>query len=100
MTNKNRNPDLSEKEIEKYISELGVTNFIWLDGVPNLDITDFHIDGFAKFHDKSTIVTIKEEDLAEWGLSNKDMNKLLRQKMLQERSTSMNTLPLSKIKLH
>ncbi|MEH7435151.1 agmatine deiminase family protein, partial [Bacillus thuringiensis] len=46
-TNKNRNPDLSEKEIEKYISDLGVSNFIWLDGVPNLDITDFHIDGFA-----------------------------------------------------
>ncbi|WP_212936908.1 agmatine deiminase family protein, partial [Bacillus hominis] len=69
VTNKNRNPDLSEKEIEKYISDLGVTNFIWLDGVPNLDITDFHIDGFAKFHDKSTIVTMKEDDLAEWGLS-------------------------------
>lgn len=61
MTNKNRNAKLSEMDIEKYFSELGVTNFIWLDGAPNLDITDFHIDGFAKFHDKSTIITLKEK---------------------------------------
>ena len=40
VTNKNRNPDLSERKL-KNISDLGVSNFIWLDGVPNLDITDF-----------------------------------------------------------
>ena len=55
-----------------------MTNFIWLDGVPNLDITDFHIDGFAKFHNKSTIVTMKEDDLAEWGLSNKRYGYIVR----------------------
>ena len=99
VTNKNRNPNLSEKEIEKYISDLGVSNFILLDGVPNLDITDFHIDGFAKFHNNSTIVTMKEDDLAEWGLSNKDMNTLLDAKMLQDRNISMNTCRLVKKKL-
>ena len=80
---------MSEKDIEKYISDLGVTNFIWLDGVPNLDITDFHIDGFAKFHDKSTIITLNKKDLAEWGTSDKDINKLLQAKMLRVISTSM-----------
>ncbi len=76
-----------------------MSNIIWLDGVPNLDITDFHIDGFAKFHNKSTIVTMKEDDLAEWGLSNKDMDTLLDAKMLQEISISMNTYHLVKTRL-
>lgn len=60
---------------------LGATNFIWLDGVPGLDITDFHIDGFAKFYDQSTIITMKENDLEEWGVPNKDIQTLLKAKM-------------------
>ncbi|GGI46597.1 agmatine deiminase [Paenibacillus marchantiophytorum] len=78
VTNKNRNPNLSEAQINEYIKEnLGATNFIWLDGVPNSDITDFHIDGFAKFYDKTTLITMKKEDLEEWGVSNKDITTLL-----------------------
>lgn len=75
--NKNRNFDLLEKEIEKYISDFGVLNFIWLDGVFNLDIMDFYIDGFVKFYNKFIIVMMKEDDLVEWGLFNKDMDILL-----------------------
>ncbi|HFJ9285900.1 TPA: agmatine/peptidylarginine deiminase [Bacillus toyonensis] len=96
VTNQNRNAKLSEKDIEKYFSELGVTNFIWLDGAPNLDITDFHIDGFAKFHDKSTIITLKEKDLAEWGASGKDINKLLQAKDVTGNKYKYVYLPLSK----
>ncbi|WP_141538334.1 agmatine deiminase family protein [Bacillus thuringiensis] len=96
VTNKNRNAKLSEKDIEKYISDLGVTNFIWLDGVPNLDITDFHIDGFAKFHDKSTIITLNKKDLAEWGTSDKDINKLLQAKDAEGNKYKYVYLPLSK----
>ena len=77
-----------------------MTNFIWLDGVPNLDITDFHIDGFAKFHNKSTIVTMKEDDLAEWGLSNKDMDTLLDAKNALGKNISMNTYRLVKKRLY
>lgn len=96
VTNKNRNAKLSEKDIEKYISDLGVTNFIWLDGVPNLDITDFHIDGFAKFHDKSTIITLNKKDLAEWGTSDKDINKLLQAQDAEGNKYKYVYLPLSK----
>lgn len=96
VTNKNRNAKLSEKDIEKYMSDLGVTSFIWLDGVPNLDITDFHIDGFAKFHDKSTIITLNKKDLAEWGTSDKDINKLLQAKDAEGNKYKYVYLPLSK----
>lgn len=42
---------------------------------------------------------MKEDDLAEWGLSNKDMDTLLDAKMLQDRNISMNTCRLVKKRL-
>ncbi|MFJ7889531.1 agmatine/peptidylarginine deiminase [Lysinibacillus xylanilyticus] len=97
VINKNRNPKLTESEIEEYVGEnLGASNFIWLDGVPNLDITDFHIDGFAKFHDKSTIITMKKDDLEEWGLSNKDIKTLMHAKNSSEKPYQYVYLPISK----
>lgn len=97
VVNKNRNPKLSEAEIEEYIEEyLGATNFIWLDGVPGLDITDFHIDGFAKFHDQSTIITMKEDDLEEWGVSNKDIKTLMNAKNAFGKPYQHVYLPISK----
>ncbi|MEZ7838317.1 MAG: agmatine deiminase family protein [Flavobacteriales bacterium] len=53
ITGDDRNPNLTEEEIENYMTTyLGLTNFIWLDGMFGgwEDITDQHIDGFAKFH--------------------------------------------------
>ncbi|KEQ22548.1 agmatine deiminase [Paenibacillus tyrfis] len=99
VVNKNRNPDLSEAEIENDLGSLGVTNFIWLDGVPGADITDFHIDGFAKFYDKSTIITFSENDLAEWGLSAKDIKTLLNAKNASGESYKYVYLPLSQNKV-
>ncbi|MGG3508539.1 agmatine deiminase family protein [Paenibacillus lautus] len=99
VMNENRNPGLSDAEIEKYLSSLGVTNFIWLDGVHGADITDFHIDGFAKFYDKNTIITFSENDLAEWGLSAKDIKTLLSVKNASGESYKHVFLPLSKNKV-
>lgn len=100
VTNKNRNPKLSEAEIEKYIKDnLVATNFIWLDGVPGLEITDFHIDGFAKFYDKSTIITLSENDLIDWGLSEKDIKRLMDAKNATGEPYKYVYLPLSKNKV-
>ncbi|WFD11796.1 agmatine deiminase family protein [Tepidibacter hydrothermalis] len=97
VVNKNRNPNLTEKEIEQYIETYyGVSNVIWLDGVAGQDITDFHIDGFAKFYDKSTILTMNEQDLIEWGVSEKDINTLLEAKDVNGNPYEYIYLPLSK----
>ncbi|UED74228.1 agmatine/peptidylarginine deiminase [Brevibacillus sp. DP1.3A] len=97
VTNKNRNPQFSEADIEEYIKEyLGATNFIWLDGVPGQDITDFHIDGFAKFYDKSTIITMNENDLEEWGVPNKDRKTLLHAKNAFGKAYQYEYLPITK----
>jgi len=79
ITQVDRNPNLTEVQIENYMtSYLGITNFIWLDGAFGgiLDITDMHIDGFIKFIDTSTIVTMNNSDLIYWGLSTLDISVL------------------------
>ena len=77
ITESDRNPNLTQYEIENYLTTyLGITNFIWLDGMygGNEDITDQHIDGFAKFHGTDTIVTMNSTDLDYWNVSEQDIN--------------------------
>lgn len=77
IVNDNRNPGLSEKDVECIIeSVLEVDNFIWLDGQVGMDITDFHIDGFVKFYEGDTIITMESADLLDWGLSKSDIERL------------------------
>ncbi len=74
-----RNPGLTEAELEDVLGpQLGIDKFIWLDGRPggNADITDTHIDGFARFGDPETIVTMRRGALRYWGLSRADINTL------------------------
>lgn len=66
VISKNRNPNLSQQQAENYFRQyLGATNFIWLNGVVDEDITDAHIDGFARFYDEKTILTVPKKDFAE-----------------------------------
>ncbi|MEK6843183.1 MAG: agmatine deiminase family protein [Candidatus Micrarchaeota archaeon] len=56
LLNKNRNPDLSQKEIEAYLkSFLGVDRIIWLNKGIEGDDTDGHIDDIARFVSKNKI---------------------------------------------
>ncbi|MES2569421.1 MAG: agmatine deiminase family protein, partial [Verrucomicrobiota bacterium] len=63
LLNPNRNPDLNEKEIEQRLRDfLGVKNILWLgDGIEG-DDTDGHIDDLTRFVDRTTVVTVVEED--------------------------------------
>lgn len=66
VVSKSRNPELSVKQAEEYLSRyLGATNFIWLEGVVGEDITDAHIDGIARFYDAKTLLTVSEKDFFE-----------------------------------
>ena len=66
ILNENRNPGMTHKEAEAYFERyMGVTNVIWLEGSPDEDITDGHIDGLVRFADANTIVTMTEEEYYE-----------------------------------
>lgn len=77
ILNPNRNPGMTQAQAEAiFETNLGVTNFIWLDGVPGQDITDMHIDGFARFANENTIVTMNNADLQYWEVPQADINTL------------------------
>ena len=63
LLNKNRNPHLSQKEIEQYLKDyLGVTKVLWLgEGIVG-DDTDGHIDDIARFVSEDIIVCAIEDD--------------------------------------
>ena len=61
IVNDNRNPNLSEREIEKELkSLLGLEKIIWLDGVKGKDITDGHTDFYARFVRAGKVVVGRE----------------------------------------
>lgn len=63
VNNDNRTPNFTLEEIESYLSKYyGVTNFIWLNGVAGMDITDGHIDGMIKLVDENTILAAPSFD--------------------------------------
>jgi len=96
IINDNRNPSLSQSQIEEYMTiNLGVTNFIWLDGVAGLEITDMHIDGFARFHNATTIVTMESSDLIYWEVPATDIDILHNAQNIDGEPYNYVYLPLS-----
>jgi agmatine deiminase len=63
LLNKNRNPDLSQPAIEKYLRDYyGQRHVIWLGEGIEGDDTDGHIDDLARFLDEKTIAIGVETD--------------------------------------
>ncbi len=73
-----RNAGMTQAQAEAHFTtNLGVTKFIWLNGVTGTtDITDFHIDGFAKFVNDTTLLTMNNTDLLSWGTPAGDITNL------------------------
>ena len=63
LLNKNRNPQLSQQQIEAYLQNYyGAEQILWLgDGIIG-DDTDGHIDDITRFVNEDTVVTVVEED--------------------------------------
>ncbi|MGV3763897.1 agmatine deiminase family protein [Parapedobacter sp.] len=63
LLNKNRNPQLTQQQIETYLHEYyGISQVLWLgDGIVG-DDTDGHIDDITRFVNADTVVTVIEED--------------------------------------
>jgi len=77
ILNSNRNPGMTQEQAENIFKKyLGVTNFVWLDGQAGIEITDQHIDGFARFGNSTTIVTMEQNDLLNYDVQQSDINKL------------------------
>lgn len=66
LLNKNRNPHLSQAEIEKYLIDYYRVEHIWWlgDGIVG-DDTDGHIDDITRFTSPDTVVTVVEENASD-----------------------------------
>lgn len=96
ILNNNRNSGMTQaKAEENFTKYLGVTNFIWLDGVAGLEITDMHIDGFARFGNQTTIVTMAQADLLDWQVKQSDIDKLFGAKNKSGTAYNFVKLPLT-----
>ena len=63
LLNKNRNPQLTRGQIEKYLNDyLGASHVVWLNEGIVGDDTDGHIDDIARFVNPTTIVCAIEEN--------------------------------------
>jgi agmatine deiminase len=96
ILNNNRNAGKTQAQIEASFKKyLGVTNFVWLDGIPGLEITDMHIDGFARFGNAATIVTMNQADLLDFQVKQSDIDKLYAAKNKSGTAYTLVKIPLS-----
>jgi len=97
LLNKNRNPKLSKKEIERYLKDyLGVSSIIWLkEGIAG-DDTDGHVDDIARFVDPATVLCAFEEDPKDenYGILKENYELLLRSKDQDGRPLTIIKLPM------
>ena len=97
ILNANRNPNKTQAQVETILSQnLGVTNFIWLDGKAGTELTDMHIDGFARFGNPTTIFTMNNTDLLYWEVPQADITKLYAAKNKNGTPYTFVKLPLTK----
>ncbi len=96
MLNANRNPGMTQIQAENIFRKYyGITNFIWLNGLAGQEITDMHIDGFARFANASTIITMVENDLIDWQVPENDIDILYSAKNKNKKPYNFIKLPLT-----
>lgn len=97
ILNPNRNPGMNQQQAEALLTTyLGATHFIWLDGVAGLETTDMHIDGFARFGEGDTIITMSRPDLATWEVPEHDIDYLYSVKNRSGKPYKYVSLPLTR----
>jgi agmatine deiminase len=63
LLNPNRNPDLNQQQIEKYLCDYyGMEQVIWVDEGITGDDTDGHIDDTVRFVNEDTVIAVIEEN--------------------------------------
>jgi agmatine deiminase len=95
LLNENRNPHLSQSQIEKYLTDYyGVENILWLgDGIVG-DDTDGHIDDITRFVNKDTVVTVIEQNKSDENYALLQENLKLLKKMRLENGKQLNIVEL------
>lgn len=95
LLNKNRNPHLSQAQIETYLrSYYGVDHILWLgEGIAG-DDTDGHIDDITRFISEDTVVTVVEHNKSDENYALLKENTESLSKMRLENGKHLNVIEL------
>jgi agmatine deiminase len=97
LLNENRNPQLNQAQIEKYLyNYYGVEQVLWVDEGIIGDDTDGHIDDTVRFVNEDTVVTVIEEDKADenYGLLQHNLGQLQQMRLLNGKQLNIIELPM------
>ncbi|HEY8401384.1 MAG TPA: agmatine deiminase family protein [Cytophagaceae bacterium] len=95
LLNPNRNPTLSQPQIEEYLANYyGVSNILWLgDGIVG-DDTDGHVDDITRFVNEDTVLTVVEENKQDENYEPLQENLKLLKQMRLENGKQLNIVEL------
>jgi agmatine deiminase len=97
LLNKNRNPQLNQRQIEGYLHDYyGVEQVLWVNEGIIGDDTDGHIDDTVRFVNEDTVVTVVEEnrDDENYGLLQENLEMLKTMRLLNGKQLNIVELPM------
>lgn len=97
LLNKNRNPQLSQEQIERYLMDYyGQKQVLWLDDGIVGDDTDGHIDDITRFVSADTVLTVVEENSEDenYEVLQKNLQDLKKMTLSDGRSLKVIELPM------
>ncbi|MGO1521668.1 MAG: agmatine deiminase family protein, partial [Sphingobacterium sp.] len=97
LLNKNRNPQLSQEQIERYLMDYyGQKQVLWLDDGIVGDDTDGHIDDITRFVSADTVLTVVEENPGDenYEVLQKNLQDLKKMTLSDGRSLKVIELPM------
>jgi agmatine deiminase len=97
LLNQNRNPHLSQKQIEEYLyNYYGQEQVLWVDEGIVGDDTDGHIDDTVRFVDEDTVITVIEENVNDenHALLEKNLKQLKAMRLLNGKQLNIVELPM------
>ena len=97
LLNENRNPRLSQGEIEEYLyNYYGVDQILWVcEGIVG-DDTDGHIDDTVRFVNEDTVLAVVEESRSDenYGLLQRNLRDLQQMRLLNDKQLNIVELPM------
>ena len=97
LLNPNRNPELSQTEIEEYLVRYyGVEQVLWIDEGIVGDDTDGHIDDTVRFVNEDTVLAVVEENRNDdnYALLQQNLRQLQQMRLLGDRQLNIVELPM------
>jgi agmatine deiminase len=97
LLNKNRNPHLTQRQIETYLQNFyGIEQVLWLgDGIVG-DDTDGHIDDITRFVNEDTVVTVVESNKSDenYEILQENLKLLNKMRLLNGKQLNVIELPM------